>query len=563
MDFMFIFCIPWIVLSSVFRKDYFRNCCVLLCVVLFAWSAIATDDTEVLTPDYLIKSHKVIEAGSNVLRRVQSTTSLWIRDENWDCAAVGACDDPVGYEAIRSLHRQLDDDANGSIDVSETDEFLRDELQYENGRHKERHKEFHGNDKYINVDELWQAWKISEVHNWTVEQTVEWLINQVDLPQYEHNFRNNGVNGASLPLLAQNTHNFISHNLGIKDSIHKQKIALKAMDVVLFGAPKYHNYMKDALLSLSLVIATVGIWFAYVQHKNSQTHMVKMMKDMEALQKAEDSLQDLQKELNKARQAQEIVSIEKQDLERRLQTEIITAGKSLENCSTDVTEGGEGMRLTELERELQLARNDLRDAEKKLEARHWVAPTALQHWLQLTHELELKNYNVKKNLAEQQLQEAKEGCEKLSKKRATFMGTFRIAHGNSIDDVDDRIVKAKSALYEVTTDLQERMHRWKQIETLCGVPIVVNPGMSQLESILKLGKGIASTSSKSSGLNTLTKNNSETTLHEESPPPYTGIIPSPQTSFKKSNKHSIKGKKFLVHRDSGISLTAIQCSSAY
>lgn len=28
------------------------------------------------------------------------------------------------------------------------------------------------------------------------------------------------------------------------------------------------------------------------------------------------------------------------------------------------------------------------------------------------------------------------------------------------------------------------------------------------------------------GLNTLTKNNSEATLHEESPPPYTGIIPS-------------------------------------
>ncbi|GFW30509.1 uncharacterized protein TNCV_454471 [Trichonephila clavipes] len=40
----------------------------------------------------------------------------------WDCAAVLACDDPVGYEAIRSLHRQLDDDANGSIDVAETDE---------------------------------------------------------------------------------------------------------------------------------------------------------------------------------------------------------------------------------------------------------------------------------------------------------------------------------------------------------------------------------------------------------------------------------------------------------
>ncbi|PRD22730.1 UNVERIFIED_CONTAM: Stromal interaction molecule 1 [Trichonephila clavipes] len=338
-------------------------------------------------------------------------------------------------------------------------------------------------------------------HNWTVDQTVEWLITQVELPQYEHNFRNNGVNGASLPLLAQNTHNFISHNLGIKDSINKQKIALKAMDVVLFGPPKYRNYLKDFFLALSLIIAVGGCWFAYVQHKHSQTHMVKMMKDMEALQKAEDSLMDLQKELNKARHEQEIVSIEKQDLERRLQDEISTARqKYLEHSvSEGNSETGDQVRLLELERELQLARNDLREAEKKLEARHWVAPTRLQQWLQLTHELELRNYNTKKAIAEQQLQAAKEGCEKLSKKRATFMGAFRIAHGNSIDDVDDRIVKAKSALFEVTNDLQERMNRWKQIEMLCGVPIILNPGLTCLESMLKPGKGNGTIGSTHSG----------------------------------------------------------------
>ncbi|XP_054706665.1 stromal interaction molecule 1-like [Uloborus diversus] len=443
---------------------------------------------------------------------------------DWDCSIVNACDDPVGYEAIRGLHRQLDDDANGSIDVSETDEFLRDELQYENAH--ERHKEFHGTDKYINVDELWQAWRTSEVHNWTVDETVEWLITQVDLPQYEHNFRNNGINGASLPLLAQNANNYISLHLGIKDSINKQKIALKAMDVVLFGRPKYRNYLKDVLLAMSLIIAVVGCWFAYVQHKSSQTHMQKMMKDMEALQKAEDSLFDLQKELNKARQEQEIVSIEKQDLERRLQDEITIAKKYQVQTPGDGTEPNDFIKVTELEKQLQHARNDLREAEKKLEARHWVAPPSLQHWLQLTHELELRNYNAKKAVAEQQLQAAKEGCEKLSKKRDTFMGAFRIAHGSSIDDVDDRIVKAKAALYEITTDLQERMNRWKQIEQLCGFPILVNPGIACLESILKPASVNGSTGSTHSGLSTITQSSSEGTLREESPPPYAGIITS-------------------------------------
>lgn len=31
---------------------------------------------------------------------------------------------------------------------------------------------------------------------------------------------------------------YLNNVLGIKDPIHKQKIALKAMDVVLFGPPK-------------------------------------------------------------------------------------------------------------------------------------------------------------------------------------------------------------------------------------------------------------------------------------------------------------------------------------
>ena len=34
-------------------------------------------------------------------------------------------------------------------------------------------------------------------------------------------------------------------------------------------------------------------------------------------------------------------------------------------------------------------------------------------------------------------------CEKLRKKRNAFMGPLRIAHGNSIDEVDKRILNAR------------------------------------------------------------------------------------------------------------------------
>lgn len=121
---------------------------------------------------------------------------------------------------------------------------------------------------HISVKELWEAWIKSEVHNWTVEQTTEWLTTSVDLPQYVPSFITHKVTGANLPRfvsyntpkspisyifcrLAVNNVNYFNH-LGIKDPIHKQKLVLKAMDVVLFGPPKgqysrdiNYNYMGD------------------------------------------------------------------------------------------------------------------------------------------------------------------------------------------------------------------------------------------------------------------------------------------------------------------------------
>ena len=41
----------------------------------------------------------------------------------------GAVDDKVGLEAIRSIHQQLDDDNDGTIEPSETGDFIKADLQ--------------------------------------------------------------------------------------------------------------------------------------------------------------------------------------------------------------------------------------------------------------------------------------------------------------------------------------------------------------------------------------------------------------------------------------------------
>lgn len=239
--------------------------------------------------------------------------------------------------------------------------------------------------------------------------------------------------------LACSQSTFLSATLGIKDSIHKQKIALKAMDLVLFGPPKSHNYLKDLMLVFSFLVAMLGCCYAALQRKNSQNHLKKMLRDMEALQNAENQLSNLQMELFQAKREQEAVKTEKIRLEENLLKEgsyphFYLRDQSLPNV-------GELNKICELEEELRLSKEHVARLEQALEEKKWAPPSKLQYWLQFTHELELKNHNAKRQAAELQLALAKEGCEKLKKKRSSFLGSFRVAHGTSIDDVDSRILQ--------------------------------------------------------------------------------------------------------------------------
>ncbi|XP_065345003.1 stromal interaction molecule homolog isoform X2 [Cloeon dipterum] len=395
--------------------------------------------------------------------------------------------DKSGLEAIAALHRQLDDDANGNVDLSESDEFLREELKYEDG-HERRQRAFHRNDDmHISVKELWEAWTRSEVHNWTTEQTVEWLVTCVELPQYAHSFTMNSVKGFDLPRLATNTQ-FIMTVLKIKDPIHIKKISLKATDAVLFGPPKDGGHVKDIILLTLLVGACGACWYAYRQKMLSQEDLQRMMKDMESLHMAEQMLLETQRELEAAKMQQESVVSEKENLERKLK-EHKAAGPSEKSIR------GTEPELQSLRMEVETLRLELKRAEGELEDRCWAPPSGLQQWLQLTHEIENKAYMKKKTSAERQLQQAREACEKLRKKRSSLVGAFVSTHGKSIDDVDRSIVEAseeeggsfselKTSLNEVTHELQERVHRWKQIEMLCGFNIISNNGLSYLENAL-------------------------------------------------------------------------------
>ncbi|XP_056344839.1 stromal interaction molecule 1 isoform X1 [Oenanthe melanoleuca] len=385
----------------------------------------------------------------------------------------------------------MDDDANGNVDVEESDEFLREDLNYHDPAVK--HSTFHGEDKLISVEDLWKAWKTSEVYNWTVDEVVQWLISYVELPQYEETFRKLQLSGHAMPRLAVNNATLMGSVLKMTDRSHRQKLQLKALDTVLFGPPLLtrHNHLKDFMLVVSIVIGVGGCWFAYIQNRYSKEHMKKMMKDLEGLHRAEQSLHDLQERLQKAQEEHRSVEVEKVHLEKKLQDEISMAKQEAHRLR-ELREGTENelSRQKYAEQELEQVRMALKNAEKELESHSsWAAPEALQKWLQLTHEVEVQYYNIKKQNAEKQLLVAKEGAEKIKKKRNTLFGTFHVAHSSSLDDVDHKILTAKQALSEVTAALRERLHRWQQIELLCGFQIVNNPGIPSLASALNIDPG--------------------------------------------------------------------------
>ena len=265
----------------------------------------------------------------------------------------------------------------------------------------------HKKDKEITVLDLWHTWSKSEVHNWTVEQTAEWLVAAVDLPQYRDLFIREGVAGNQLPKAAVDT-NFLQHKLGITSSLHRSKISLKAMDVVLFGPPKdANNWLKDVILTSLLLALLTALFWAYKTKKHSEEHLSKMMKDMESLAKAERALQDMQSKLTTQEKVIQDVKVKRDE------------------------EGGE--EVGRLREEVEILRGELQRAEVELEDKCWMAPTMLQHWLQLTYEMESQVFNTRKKAAEFQMEQAKDACDKLKKKRSSLVGAFVSTHGRFVN----------------------------------------------------------------------------------------------------------------------------------
>ena len=119
---------------------------------------------------------------------------------------------------------------------------------------------------------------------------MEWLEAYVELPQYSAAFRKNEITGRQLPYLAINSGQILQNNLMITDGQHKQKIQLRAMDIILFGPPIQRGHWKDYFLKFLVLLAVCGVIYAIRQRRISKSRMDSFM---EVLRQKEEELRRL------------------------------------------------------------------------------------------------------------------------------------------------------------------------------------------------------------------------------------------------------------------------------
>ena len=136
--------------------------------------------------------------------------------------------------------------------------------------------------------------------NWTTEDVVEWLEHYVELPEYAEAFRSQRITGRQLPSIAINSGQILQNTLSITDSQHKQKIQLRAMDVILFGPPVQRGHWKDIILKISVVLIVCGTIYAIRQRRVSKLHIDKFMEDLrlkeEEIKKLKSTFESLERE---------------------------------------------------------------------------------------------------------------------------------------------------------------------------------------------------------------------------------------------------------------------------
>ncbi|CAD6199019.1 unnamed protein product [Caenorhabditis auriculariae] len=448
--------------------------------------------------------------------------------------------DKLGYLAIGEIHKEMDDDHSGSIDRQETTGFMKEDMHMRGSESKRRENAFHGDDDAITVDDLWEAWFESEERAWTNEQLIHWLSTVVNLPMYAERAQKLKIDGTALPRFAVHNSSFMTQQMGIKSSVHRQKLRLNALDVVLFGHRDNNSKTKDILLAfLALLLTSVLILYAK-QRQRARKQVHDLSTRLTELKSMEIEFEGVQKKLNE------------------------------ERSKRSTADGGAN------KVEMENLRVQLEEAERRLEQNTAgaVTPLALQPLLRKTCENEMAFLEKQRQECFKEMKEAIEMVDRLQKKQGSVLSSLKLATGaaSASDQVDSKIFALKSRMEKIHALTRETQERWMQIESLCGFPILYSNETLPLHVVGGASNSTAhfynqqpaslsgSSHSSASGANgnvkrkvskpNMTASNSMTSSHGH-----------PTSSFEEDDVTSKKSTATIAFQTTGISLNGNDTTS--
>ncbi|KAI6177170.1 Stromal interaction molecule-like protein [Aphelenchoides bicaudatus] len=333
--------------------------------------------------------------------------------------------DPEGYAAIKELHSQMDDDKSGSIDREESSDFLKEDMKVAGSEKKLRENAFHHKtDESVTVEDLWESWFSASEREWTSYDMINWLTNVVRLPQYADNFLAAKCAGLSLPRMALQNSSFLIEILRIKNPVHRQKIQLKALDVVLFGVHDTST-IKDAALAILAASFIILAGFFFKHQKSSQQQVSELSKQLSELNNMETNFDSEQNE------------------------------------------------------DLEQLRNRIKEMEQQMEMQSNYDPTStvfhdLQPLLRRTYEKEMAFVNGKRDECLNEMKSAKEFVGKMTRKQSSFLNSLKLATGTTTgtDNIEQKIFKLKEQMEAIKHDIAEMYNRYVLMENILGFQII-------------------------------------------------------------------------------------------
>lgn len=241
--------------------------------------------------------------------------------------------------------------------------------------------------------------------------------------------------------MAAENSSFIAEVLRIKNPVHRRKLQLKALDLVLFGLAEPATTLKDVALAV-LAASFVGLAVVFFSHRK-RSH-----KQLEELSTQLGELNTMERNFG----AENTEDVEEVGYRMPLRAGLCAfcCGLHSEHClcmlcycaslpQSPHYSPGPVFQL----------QNKLREMEQQLDARSSYDPSSmlsdLQPLLRITYERELCYIQLSKGACLEEMKEAREYVDKLRKKQSNLFNSIKLATGatSGTDSIDFKIFKLK------------------------------------------------------------------------------------------------------------------------